>query len=137
MRPRTLRRVNSPAPGGSSGPSSAPTNTSPIDNSPTKITLTTTTPDNTPPANTGPTNIPTNTNQTNTPLPLNQTNTLPVSDIKPTVAPTDTTKTPDTPKIVDDHNGGPVTQPVTGTVRAPNKAPALTGGTIIASVQED
>src|SRR5262249_16855081 len=93
--------------------------------------------DNTPPANTGPTNIPNTTNQTNTPLTLNQTNTQPVPDTKPTVAPTDTTKTPDTTKIVvDDHSGGPVTQPVTVTV-ATNHAPAINGGPIVATVQED
>jgi T1SS-143 domain-containing protein len=123
---------NAPAPGGSSGPSSAPTNTSPIDNHPT-TTTSTTTPVDTPPANTGPTNIPNTTNQTNTPLAL--TNTLPVSDIKPTVAPTDTTKTTDTPKTVDDHN--PVTQPVTVTLPGTNNAPVINGGPIVASVQED
>src|SRR5215471_994547 len=118
-----------PAPGGSGGANTAPTNTSPNDNHPTTTTSTTTHVD-TPPANTGPTNIPNNTNQTNTPLALNQTNALSVSDIKPTVAPTDTTK------IVDDHNGSPVTQPVTVTV-ATNHAPVINGGPIVASVQED
>src|SRR5262249_17535860 len=99
---------NSPAPGGSSGASPAPTNNSPTDNQ-QPTTPSTTTPTNAAPANTGPTNTLTNTNQTNVLPVLNQTNTLP--DIKPTVVVTDAQKT-DT--HVDTHvTDTPTSQPTT------------------------
>jgi VCBS repeat-containing protein len=82
---------NSPAPGGSGGPSSAPTNNSPTDNSPTKITFTTTTTPDTTPANTGgPINTP-----NNAPLPVNPTLTTnqPLPNVKPTAVATDATDT--------------------------------------------
>jgi FecR protein/Bacterial Ig-like domain len=48
---------NSPAPGGSSGASPAPTNNSPVDNHPTTVTLTTTTPSDTQPNTTTATTV--------------------------------------------------------------------------------